>query len=182
MKRAFGLPFAALVSSALWLGGELHAQGSRHLGDALSYALPAATLAAELARGDREGAWQFATSLTLTLAATEVLKQSIRAERPDGLDDDSFPSGHAARAFSAATYVHRRHGFGYAAPMYLAASWVGHTRVQADRHRWGDVVASAAIAGAATWWLVDPARPAPAVAIVPVIERRYVGAELRASW
>ena len=54
-------------------------------------------------------------------------------------------------------------------------------RVQADLDRWGHMVASAAIAGAANCWLVDPARPAPSFAIAPVIERRYVGAGIRAN-
>ncbi|RPH60002.1 MAG: phosphatase PAP2 family protein, partial [Burkholderiales bacterium] len=169
-------PVCALIAAiALSSPESALAQTGRRAGDFLSYAMPAATLGVELARGEREGAWQFVTAFSATLVAAEGSKHVLKEWRPDGGDRYSFPSGHAARAFSAATYVHRRHGFEYAVPLYAAATYVGHTRVQAVRHRWGDVIGSAALSAAATWWLVDPKRAPPAVTIVPVIERRFVG-------
>ncbi|HJW10226.1 MAG TPA: phosphatase PAP2 family protein, partial [Albitalea sp.] len=92
-----------------------------------------------------------------------------------------FPSGHAVNAFAAATYVHRRHGLRYAWPLYAAATYVGYTRVHANRHRWGDVIGSAAIAGAMTWWLVDPKKE-PAVAVLPALDSHYIGVQISASW
>ena len=124
-------------------------------GDVLSYALPAATLGIELARGDRVGARQFVASFAVTMAVTEVLKRTTRVERPDRSNDQSFPSGHASRAFATATYVHRRHGFADAAALYGLATYVGYTRVQADRHHWSDVAGSAVVAAGSSALLVE---------------------------
>jgi membrane-associated phospholipid phosphatase len=155
---------AALAPACAWCDSE----SERRAGDVLSYALPAATLGAELLRGERTGALQFGESFALALAATEVLKRTTHVERPDRSDDQSFPSGHATRAFAAATYVHRRHGFGYALPLYAVATYVGYTRVQSDRHRWADVVGAAGVSAAASWWLVKPRSAAGApVAVIP---------------
>ena len=129
----------------------------RRVGDTLSYLLPAGVLGAELWRGDREGAWQFGTSFVVTVAATEILKRTTGVEWPDHSNDQSFPSGHAARAFAAATYVHRRHGADVALPLYALATYVGYTRVQSRRHRWGDVVGAAALSAASSWTFVQPA-------------------------
>jgi len=138
------------------------------VGDVLRYALPASVFAYEAYKGDGEGLWQFGSSWAVTLGATEVLKRTTNVERPDGSDDMSFPSGHAAHAFAAATYMHRRHGFGRAAPYYVLATYVGWTRVNADRHRWGDIAGSAAVAGLSTWLLVDP-KPEPSVRVMPIV-------------
>lgn len=157
-----------LVAALLALpGGAVAAsEGERRAGDVLSYALPAATLGVEWWRGDRTGVIQFSESFVATLAVAEVLKRTTGVERPDGSNDQSFPSGHAARAFAAATYVHRRHGFQTAWPLYAIATYVGYTRVQAKRHRWTDVVGAAAVSGAMSWWLVSPDdRPGASVAL-----------------
>jgi membrane-associated phospholipid phosphatase len=128
----------------------------RRAGDILSYALPLTTLGVEWAGGDGRGALQLAESFGTTVVVAELFKRTIKAERPDHTNDESFPSGHAARAFAAATYVHRRHGFSSAWPLYALSVYVGHTRVAAQRHRWGDVAGAAAIAAASSWWLVEP--------------------------
>jgi membrane-associated phospholipid phosphatase len=152
---------------ALPLSALAGADSEREAGDVLSVALPVATLGVELWRGDTPGAWQFARSFTVTMLSTEVLKRSTHVERPDQTNGESFPSGHAARAFAAATYVHRRHGIDDAWPMYLLATYVGYTRVQAERHRWIDVAGAAGIAAASSWWLVDPKQATLGVALVP---------------
>jgi membrane-associated phospholipid phosphatase len=92
----------------------------------------------------------------LTTGVTEILKKNTGVTRPDGSDDNSFPSGHAARAFSAAAYVHQRHGMDAAWPLYLAATYVGHTRVQARRHRWSEVAVAAGLAYGFARWRVTP--------------------------
>lgn len=167
----------ALVTTVLALlvalgGGAARAQPTqtssdhRRAGDVLSFALPAGVAVAAWwndrrsppPEGERSELFQFAGSFAATLAATEVLKRTVRSERPDGRDNLSFPSGHASRAFSAASFVHRRHGWEAAWPLYAAAGYVGWTRVDSKRHRWGDVAGSLAVSSAMTWWLVDPAR------------------------
>jgi membrane-associated phospholipid phosphatase len=138
----------------------------RRAGDVLSFALPAGVAVSVWlndrrsppADGERGELMQFAGSFAATLAVTEVLKRTVRSERPDGRDNLSFPSGHASRAFAAASFVHSRHGWETAWPLYAAAGYVGWTRVDSKRHRWGDVAGSLAVSSAMTWWLVDPAR------------------------
>ena len=150
--RGVGTVVLALAASSA-----LASDGGRRAGDVLSFALPLATLGVELARGDREGAGQFAWSFAATTGTAEVLKRVTGVERPDGSNDLSFPSGHAARAFSSAAYVRARHGLLPSLPLYAAAVYVGHTRVDARRHRWGDVLGAALLAEASAAWLVTPA-------------------------
>lgn len=157
------------------LCGPLQA-GTREKGDVLADALLWGTLAVELARGDRDGAWQYAQTATVGLFATEALKRTTRIERPDGSNTESFPSGHASRAFVGAAYVHRRHGLAYAAPLYVAATYVGYTRVDARRHRWIDIAGSAAVSMAAAWWLVEPSDKR--ALIVPMLAPRGIGIAL----
>ena len=147
-----------LVASAAAIAAvPSHALSQKTLGDVLATALPVATLGTELYRGDREGAWQYALSFTTTFLSTEVLKRVTHVERPDGSDHRSFPSGHAARAFSAAAYVRERHGLDVAAPLYAVALYVGYTRVNADEHRWTDIAGAALVAEVAALWLVQRA-------------------------
>ena len=58
VHAVLGLALAALAVST-------QAQSQRHTGELLAVVLPAATLGTELVRGDTEGAWQFAQSLSL---------------------------------------------------------------------------------------------------------------------
>lgn len=164
----------AVLSAALSCGLAAQAQSSepssgshRRKGDALSFALPAGVAVAAwwqdrqsppATESDSEFR-QWALSFTVTMGATELLKRSVRSERPDGRDNFSFPSGHTARAFSAATFVHRRAGFESAWPLYAAATYVGWTRVEADRHRWFDVLGAAGLSAAMSWTLASPRLP-----------------------
>src|SRR5437867_9820701 len=147
-------------------GYRLVKQRTLHLGD--------------LVRGHRL-MMQYTESLAVTLLGTEVLKRTTHVERPDHANDQSFPSGHASRAFSAATYVHRRYGLEPALPLYVLGTYVGYTRVQARRHRWADVAGSAAVSAAASWWLVQP-RSDQRLVVLPEIGPHYVGVESAASW
>lgn len=169
------------VSVAMFSAVHTEADTEREIGDVLSYAMPAAVLGFELYRGDKEGAWQFATSFSATTLAAEALKRATKVERPDRTNDLSFPSGHAARAFSAASYIHRRHGWEYALPAYALATYVGHTRVQAKRHRWGDIAGAAAVSTLATWWLVDP-KSQKRVAISPLYDGEFAGIAIAARF
>jgi membrane-associated phospholipid phosphatase len=149
--------------------------------DVLRIAMPAGVAAYELWLRDGEGLLQFGASFAVTTGTTEVLKRTTHVERPDHSDDMSFPSGHAASTFAAATFMHRRHGLESAWPWYVAATWVGWTRVDANRHRWGDVIGGAAIAATSTWLLVTT-KPGAQVVVVPAFGTRYVGAVVHASW
>lgn len=149
--------FSALLLGCAFGSALARTDGERRAGDLLSNALPAGVLAVELWRGDRDGAWQFGKSFAVTVAAADILKRTTGVERPDHTNDQSFPSGHAAAAFAAATYVHRRHGLETALPLYGLATYVGYTRVRSGRHRWTDVAGAATLSAASSWYFVDPA-------------------------
>lgn len=178
LRSALVLGAACMAfSTASSAGTDAH----RRAGDTLRYAMPAGVAVYELWQGDREGLWQFGKAWGATLVATEVLKRSTHVERPDHTNDMSFPSGHASDAFAAATFMHRRHGIEQAWPWYAAATYVGWTRVQADRHRWGDILGSAAVAGAASWWLATPANDRK-LSVLPTIAPGLIAVQLHASW
>lgn len=123
-------------------------------GDVAQYALPAGAALISLWRGDSEGLAQFAESGAATLAATYALKYVVNERRPDG-GSYSFPSGHSALAFTGAAYVHERYGWQWGLPAELAAGLVAYSRVDAKRHYWHDVIASAALAHLSAYLLVD---------------------------
>jgi membrane-associated phospholipid phosphatase len=166
-------PVLALATACLIASTPARADPQREAGDVLRWALPLGTLTAEIARGENQGARQFSAAWLATLGATEILKRTVRVERPDRSNEMSFPSGHAAPAFAAATYVHRRYGPDHAWPLYAAALYVGHTRVEAGRHRWIDVAGSAAVAATMSALLVDrrSTRRAPVVTSMPAQPR-----------
>lgn len=77
-----------------------------------------------------------------------LLKKYTRQLRPDGSTYNSFPSGHTAQAFAAATflseeYKDRFHWMPYAA--YGLASSVGLMRMANNRHYVSDVLLGSAI-------------------------------------
>ena len=69
----------------------------------------------------------------------------VREQRPDHSDFKSFPSDTSALAFAPAQFLWDRYGWEYGVPAYAAAAFVGYSRVDAKRHHWWDVAASAAI-------------------------------------
>lgn len=83
-------------------------------------------------------------SQLLTGATTFVLKQSIRRPRPDG-EPRSFPSGHAAGSFAAATVIQRHFGLKGAIPAFAAAVFISGARLQANSHYPTDLIAGAAL-------------------------------------
>jgi PAP2 superfamily len=78
-------------------------------------------------------------------ALTEVLKVTVRRERPDGSNNQSFPSGHASVTFATATVVYRHLGYKWAVPTYLVASYVATSRLRDNRHFLSDVVFGATV-------------------------------------
>lgn len=139
---------------------------SEELASALRIALPVAAAGTSLWKSDYEGLWQFGLSFAASSATTLALKSAVDAERPDGSDNDSFPSGHTTNAFSAAAYMQRRYGWAYGAPAYALASWTAVSRVNTGDHHWADVLAGAAIGIAFNQWLVDPHSP---LQVAPVV-------------
>ena len=76
---------------------------------------------------------------------SEVIKVAVGRERPNGENNQSFPSGHASNAFTIATVVERHYGWKLGVPAYVIAGVVGASRVQQDKHYVSDVVAGATL-------------------------------------
>jgi len=136
-------------------------------GDVLQIALPLTALMATIAQDDPAARNGLLLSYGSTFALTHVLKNTVKKERPNGRNTLSFPSGHTSSAFSGAAFLAKRYGWDVGVPAYLAASFVGISRVHAQQHDWWDVAAGAAIAIGFNQWLV-PDRDELSMAVLPV--------------
>ena len=92
--------------------------------------------------------FSFLTSVIATYGTTGALKHIVSERRPNGCDNKSFPSGHAARSFMAANML--RHEFGHISPWisiagYSCAAVTSVLRITGDYHYTHDVLAGAAI-------------------------------------
>jgi membrane-associated phospholipid phosphatase len=119
-------------------------------------ALAAWSLGVPLVQGDNQGALQAGGSMAVAYGAAEVLKQTFPEERPDGSDNQSFPSGHTAAAFGAAASIWERRGPGEGIPAFALATFVGVARVESHKHHWYDAVAGAAVGTASGLILTHP--------------------------
>jgi membrane-associated phospholipid phosphatase len=81
----------------------------------------------------------------VNFAYTEVIKVAVGRERPNGEDNQSFPSGHTSNAFALAAVAERHYGWKLGVPAYLLAGVVGASRIQQDKHYLSDVVAGATL-------------------------------------
>jgi len=109
-------------------------------------------------------------ALAMSEAVTQTLKYSVRRERPDGSDKNSFPSGHAADTFAFATALERHVNWRFSVPAYTFASYVAISRLPANRHWLSDAVFGSAVGIIAgrTVTSHESERPYPvAVTIVP---------------
>ena len=82
----------------------------------------------------------------IMLASTFAVKYLSRETRPNGEDNLSFPSGHTAQAFLAASIVHtefRDKSQWYGIGAYTIATSVAALRMINDKHWQSDVVAGA---------------------------------------
>jgi membrane-associated phospholipid phosphatase len=108
------------------------------------------------------GILRLGLSLGTTQLASEGLKRITNKKRPNWKEGDakrSFPSGHAAAAFSGAMFLHARYSFKEAAVPYLLAAWTAYGRVARDKHHVEDVIGSAALSGLFTFVFVRPYEP-----------------------
>ena len=122
------------------------ASGIESAGTGVAIALPLVAGGISLYKDDRTGLAQLPVDTVATVGTAYALKQFVREERPDHSDFRSFPSDTSALAFAPAQYLWDRYGWEYGLPAYAAASFVGYSRIDAKKHHWYDVAASAGIA------------------------------------
>lgn len=147
-------------------------------GDVLQIAIPAAAYGATFYLDDKEGRSQFHQSFATNFVVTHGLKRAINRERPNG-GDHSFPSGHTSAAFQGAAFIHKRYGVEYAIPAYVGATFVGYSRVKANKHHTSDVLAGAAIGTLSSWYFTKQYDNA-SVAVITTPD--YYGVTVQATY
>ena len=154
-----------------------YANQYEYAGDALQWVLPATALGLNYIEDDDEGQIQFLKSFGTTAGITYTVKLGVNRERPNGADY-SFPSGHTSASFSSAAYIHQRYGFKKGRIAYLAATYVGWSRVQANKHYTTDVLAGAVL-GTLTSYLFTTGKD---VNLTTYGDKEGVGVNIRYKW
>ncbi|HTJ48822.1 MAG TPA: phosphatase PAP2 family protein [Cyclobacteriaceae bacterium] len=129
-----------------------------HVDNYLQYAPIAAVYGLNAAgiKGEHDLANQTALLVKSEILMTAMvfpLKKFTAVPRPDTGAPTSFPSGHTAQAFAAATFLHKEYGKDhpwYSVMAYGTATAVGVLRVLNNRHWVSDVLAGAGIGILAT--------------------------------
>jgi membrane-associated phospholipid phosphatase len=122
------------------------AAGTESIGTDVAIALPLIAGGVTLAKDDWKGGFQLGVDTVATVGLAYGLKHVIHEERPDKSDNMSMPSDTSALAFAPAQFLWDRYGWQYGVPAYAAATFVAWSRVDANKHHWYDVTASAALA------------------------------------
>lgn len=156
MKKIVCRMFVVLVSL------QLSAQDQKYHGDGidtyLEYTPWLAVCTMKALQVESASSWKrllanSALSYVAAAGTVQLLKTAVREHRPDGADNRSFPSGHAAISFAGANVLH--HEYGKLSPWisvggFAVAAFVSVDRVVRNRHHWYDVAAGAAIGYLAT--------------------------------
>jgi membrane-associated phospholipid phosphatase len=84
-------------------------------------------------------------SLVLATVMVTGLKYAVGRERPDGSNNQSFPSGHAITAFCFAPVVSRYWGQGWGIAAYILGGVTALARVEGYHHYVSDTLAGATL-------------------------------------
>jgi membrane-associated phospholipid phosphatase len=115
-------------------------------GTAVAIALPVLAAGIAWRKNDIRLGWtELLAETVLTVGTAYGLKQVVHEGRPNGKDDQSFPSDTTALAASGSSFLWGRYGWEYGLPATLATGFVGYSRIQARDHHWYDTVASLGI-------------------------------------
>ncbi len=148
------------------------------IGDVLQVLIPSAAYGTTLYLDDKEGQMQFYKSFATTMGTSYALKYTIDETRPNG-GDHSFPSGHTSAAFQGAAFIHRRYGIKYGIPAYVAAAFVGYSRVASKNHWTKDVLVGAAIGVVSSFYFTTQYK---GFTITPEIKRDQYGIKISKQW
>ena len=179
--RARVLTLKALVACFVWFpaGCIFASNGIENSGSILRTLIPVVAYGTTFYMHDSDGRWDFYESFLTNLGVTYALKSTISKSRPNGKNDESFPSGHTSVAFQGAAFIHARYGAKYAIPAYIAASYVGWTRVESGNHYTEDVLAGAAIGIASSFIFTKPFH---GVVAAPLVDNGFYGIAISRQW
>jgi membrane-associated phospholipid phosphatase len=153
-------PVASLSLAALMILSPVTAARAsetiKDAGTAVTAALPLIAGGVSLLNGDEEGAVQLVKSVVVSSGLAFGLSRAFKSRNPDGTVNDTFPSNHATVAFGAASYMDHRYGWKYGLPSYLAAGFVGYSRIEADKHNLVDIVGAAVLSWGVSHLFVTP--------------------------
>ena len=177
--RAF---FIVLCSTAILLtAAPANANDNEETaGDIMLAVVPAIAYGMTFKLDDKDGRTQFYKSLLSTAAITYGLKNTVSSNRPNGKDNESFPSGHTSLTFSSAAFMQKRYGWEYGMPAYAAAAFTGWSRVESDNHNVRDVLAGALIGTASAYWFTTPLKGN--LQVSPIIEGDTYGLMIQGKW
>ena len=179
MKRSIWI--AATFLMFLHSGNAYGREDAERAGDVLRILIPAIGFAATLfGEHGYAGSIQFAKSLAVSQLTTEGLKLATHKKRPNGGDYKSFPSGHTTSAFMGAAFIHKRYGWKYSIPAYMGATYVGYSRVNAEKHFYVDVIGGATIGILSAYFFTTPYR---GFTVTPIAdEDGSIGIGIRKTW
>ncbi len=128
-------------------------------------------------------------SLLLTQAITTGLKRNIDKERPNGANEEAFPSGHTSLAFASATVLHEE--FKNTEPIlaysgYAFAISTAYLRMAKNKHWLSDVILGSALGIAVTKLVYhfdylfswNPFKKSDWLLIAPTVSQEGAGAYL----
>lgn len=176
---AFLLSFFSYSSLYSYPRRRAHLQ-IKKTGDMGQFIVPAAAACITAIHLDFKGMGHYASSFGTTLGVSYIIKPTVNAKRPNG-GRMSFPSGHTAAAMVGASFLHMRYGWIYGLPAYIAASYVGFSRVYAYKHWFRDVLGATTIAMAANAFFTKPYNERKYL-FIPQIEPDRAGIMVRWEW
>jgi membrane-associated phospholipid phosphatase len=93
----------------------------------------------------RAASYDLLDAAVMNVVYFQTIKLAVQRQRPNGSNNQSFPSGHTSNAFALATVAERHYGWKIGVPAYLLAGAVGASRMKQDMHYFSDVVAGATL-------------------------------------
>jgi membrane-associated phospholipid phosphatase len=114
-------------------------------------------------------------------AATLSLKFALNRTRPDG-GSLSFPSGHTSTAFTSAAVIYSHFGKYWGLAAMSAATYVGLSRLQENRHFPSDVLAGAILGSYIGFKISSRSRHGRDISMAPYMNNGAVGGMLTAHF
>jgi membrane-associated phospholipid phosphatase len=183
LKSAFRSESTEL--NEIWISSKT-ADNFFEFGDGMGHAtFPVAASITLLAFGRLGRVWSvesFGSDLlraqVITGILTRSMKIAINRTRSDG-GTYSYPSGHTSTAFTIAGVVYKDLGPIWGIPAFVAASYVGLSRLQENKHYLSDVVAGAVLGSYISFKISCRHRQGASYHIAPIAGSRRHGISFR---